>query len=375
MLLEPPAPSRSISFALEPSFDLPSPSASLPPSHHEQSDDDHDAWTDCDSEDSTTPASSTEPPVTEPESPPREPVRPAPAPAHLPTFTVECQEHRRRSKRPLLLSPSPWPRASSAQGPGPNELPAAFVHPEEVDRAHGVLGGRKHESGKVARQQPIPLLNKPATRPRRSPIPQQTLLDGQRPRPGHFDDLFRRDGKSHFKFHPRQHGDWVRTRLRQQSTAAGGRRQKYWSLTPEQRATEIEAWFVSNQQDLVQGKAWAAAGCKGTFKPQAKIWIIPQLALASWARGRIWDTAAFFTAPPADRASIQIDLQKFKTTGKAVWNATTFKQWGAASQLPDLQGLQEITDAACWLPFQGTMCWKMVGYCSHKLDPYWWVII
>ena len=229
------------------------------------------------------------------------------------------------------------------------------MHPEEVDRAHGVLGGRKHESGKVARQQPIPLLNKPATRPRRSPIPQQTLLDGQRPRPGHFDDLFRRDGKSHFKFHHRQHGDWVRTRLRQQSTAAGGRRQKYWSLTPEQLATEIEAWFVSNQQDLVQGKAWAAAGCKGTFKPQTKIWIIPQLALASWARGRIWDTAAFFTAAPADRASIQIDLQKFKTTGKAVWNATAFKQWGAASQLPDLQGLHEITDAACWLPFQGTM--------------------
>jgi hypothetical protein len=46
-----------------------------------------------------------------------------------------------------------------------------------------------------------------------------------------------------------------------------------------------------------------------------------------------------------------MDLQKFKTTGKAVWNAAAFKQWGAASQLPDLQGLQEITDAACWLPF------------------------
>ena len=243
----------------------------------------------------------------------------------------------------------------SAQGPGNNELPAAFVTPDEVDRAHGVLGGHKHESPKIARQQPIPLLNKPAIRPRRPPIPPQTLLDHQKPRPGHFDDLFRRDGKAGFKFDPRKHGAWVRQRLSAESRARGGRRKKYWVLSPERIATEIELWFKSNQQDLLNAQAWAAKGKIGTFKAKTKIWIIPQHALAAWARDRIWDTAAFFAAAPADRSSIQIDLQDFKITGKAVWNATAFATWGAASSLPDLQGLQEITEAACWLPFQGTM--------------------
>jgi len=77
--------------------------------------------------------------------------------------------------------------------------------------------------------------------------------------------------------------------------------------------------------------------------------------MAIWARNRIWDTAAYFSAAPAQRANIQIELQDFKITGKAVWNATAFKQWGQASSLPDLQGLQEITESACWLPFQGTL--------------------
>ena len=141
---------------------------------------------------------------------------------------------------------------------------------EEIDRAHGVLGGHKHERSSIARRQPIPLLNKPAVRPRRAPISPQTLLDGRKPRLGHFDDLFRREGKISFKFETRQHGQWVRTRLLQQASAKGSRRKKFWSLTPEQIATEIDCWFASNQADLRRGKEWADKGRPGVFTPRTK---------------------------------------------------------------------------------------------------------
>ena len=136
-------------------------------------------------------------------------------------------------------------------------------------------------------------------------------------------------------------GPWVRDRLLHMASQSGvkGRRAKFWKLTPTQIETEIIRWHECNAADLVAGEAWRAAGCKGRFRPSTKLWIIPQTAMPEWARKRVWDTAAYFTASVQDRAHIQIELQEWSSEPEQPWDSGQLQAWGKASHLPDLFGL------------------------------------
>ena len=150
-------------------------------------------------------------------------------------------------------------------------------------------------------------------------------------------------------------GPWVRDRLLRAAKTKGtkGRRARFWKLTPQQIESEIIAWHESNAADLRAGEAWRTAGRKGRFRANTKVWIIPQIAMPKWAQKRIWNTTPYFEAKLADRSEIQIELQAWGDSPVRPWDIEQFQAWGAASHLPDLFGLQCLTETGIWIPFQG----------------------
>ena len=58
-------------------------------------------------------------------------------------------------------------------------------------------------------------------------------------------------------------------------------------------------------------------------------------------------------AKPKDRGAIQIELQQWDVSPKQQWDGKQFQAWGTAAHLPDLFGLQCLTETGIWIPFQG----------------------
>ena len=291
---------------------------------------------------------------------------PIPTPAHeVPrplsiepeTFVLESKERKPRSVRPLITNGSSWPTPATPYEPARKELPFCQVTPIEWDHAHGVSSNTIRELESVTRLQRLQLPNNPPVRPAREPARQQ--VPTRLPRPGCFYDLFTHEDSETFTFYPDKHGPWVKQMLKLRKRKQHGSK-AFIKLTPQQIEAEIINWFAVASNDFQDAEIWKRnAGCVGaTFKPKAKTFIVPPQAFAPWARNVIWDTKAYFDAPPHERESIQIYPQNWSIPAEEPWNMDRLREWGIKSRCTDLCGLQDITDQGVSVPFTGI--WSMV---------------
>ena len=249
----------------------------------------------------------------------------------------------------IVTCDTPWPRYTTPWAPARQELPFAWFTLEQVEAAAGVDGNKHHELPAVASMQSLPLQNNPAVRPELLPTPPQVATN--RPRPGQFGDFFRRTDGDEYSFNAHEHGDWVSVRLRQLKLPSGKADQ--WRVHADQFLAEIELWIKTNGDDLKRAARWHERGKHDTFSARARTWIIPEAALAEFARGKVFDTRAFFEAAPADREHIQIDLQDWSIPGETTWDTDQIWKLGIESGVTDIACLSDLCKDGVTLPFNG----------------------
>ena len=266
---------------------------------------------------------------------------------------LQPRDSSRNTGRPIIFSLDKWQVVSTSCEAARAELPFASISDKERDLAHGNMNNSVAELDEVARLQFIPLPNRPVKSPAVE-RPQQPA-PSRLPRKGHCEDLFDRslEGETTFEFDHLLHGDWVRSRL---IALKGDRRSrmKTWKLTPMEIVAEILFWFETVAKDILAAKQWIKRGKAGRFKPSAKIWIIPILAFAKWARPVVWWVAPYFAATKAERKDIQIHPQNFAIASPSPWDTAQLSRWASQSGMEDLRCMQDLHEDGVFLEFTGS---------------------
>ena len=259
---------------------------------------------------------------------------------------VQSRPRKNKSRRPAVTFPSPWPALVTPLEEARGELPFAVMTTAEAELAHGVSTNTMPELEEIAALQFLSLPNKPVVSDER-PLPTQKV-PSQLPRKGSCSDLFQS-----FTFNHLEHGEYVRTRLRQLKGNKRSRDAK-WTLTPDQIVFEIINWYKSMDKDFKDAKIWLKNGAVGTFKPKTKLFIIPPEAMQEWAVEIVWDTAAWFAATPEERKLISIVPQDWSVAAKNPWQTDIMKKWAQDSGFEDHACMQNLHEIGTFLPFTGS---------------------
>lgn len=258
---------------------------------------------------------------------------------------LQFRPRRNKTRRPIVLC-DPWQSLDTPLLSARHEAPFASFQAEDIELAHGTFYNTLPELDHIASQQRLFLPNRPIARPERQ-IPVQPTPK-QLPRLGSCSDLF-----TSYSFDPATDGEWVRARLIKCKGSRRSRKAK-WELTPDQIVSEIEVWYESWAKDATAAAKWFKDGKHGRFRPNTKLWVIPQQAMKSWAMNTVWHTAAWFAASPAARASIQITPHDWSVPAPNPWQTDKLWEWAKESGLEDLATMQDLHDVGIFLPFTGT---------------------
>ena len=170
-----------------------------------------------------------------------------------------------KSAAPLIQSERKWRQLATDHEPAHIEIPFTTISDAQYHAAHGNSNNCLQELPQTAAMQDMPIANNPATR---LPLPAvQPQQPRQLPRKGQYNDLFGLREDMSFEFNPHEHGPWITTLLRMKNLNRGGRHTKL-TMHASEFEQNIELWFATVKQDLLDAEDWHQRGKNGTFKPK-----------------------------------------------------------------------------------------------------------
>ena len=124
--------------------------------------------------------------------------------------------------------------------------------------------------------------------------------------------------------------------------------------TASQIVDMIETWVEVNAADVRAAEERKTDGTRPyTMRARAATLIVPEEAFAPEARGKIYDTAEWYRAAPAERTAAMIKLVDVNQERQHHWNVKLLREWADKSACPDRKGVQELSERGIAPDFTG----------------------